>query len=83
MEGGDVSRKRKEKKDKQSNSPQILSQSPSKPTLPDYLPDNDYRQNEIRFIVVERRCTYTLQHPQSCAARQKGANVEIKGWRHK
>jgi hypothetical protein len=35
--------------------------------------------------------TYTLQHPHSCAAREKdanaarekGANVEINGWRHK
>jgi hypothetical protein len=27
--------------------------------------------------------TYTLQHPHSRAAREKDANVEINGWRHK
>jgi hypothetical protein len=26
---------------------------------------------------------YTLQHPHSRAAREKGTNVEINGWRHK
>jgi hypothetical protein len=27
--------------------------------------------------------TYTLQHPHSRAAREKGVNMEINGWRHK
>jgi hypothetical protein len=38
---------------------------------------------KLKLIGEGSQSTYTLQHPHSRAARGKGANMEINGWRHK
>jgi hypothetical protein len=38
---------------------------------------------KLKLLGEERQSTYTLQHPHSRATREEGANVEIKGRRHK
>jgi hypothetical protein len=38
---------------------------------------------KLKLLGEGRQFTCTLQHPHSRATREKGANVEIKGRRHK
>jgi hypothetical protein len=38
---------------------------------------------KFKLVGEGRQSTYTFQHPHSRGARQKGANMEINGWRHK
>jgi hypothetical protein len=38
---------------------------------------------KLKLMEEDSQFTYTLQHLHSRAAREKNANVEINGWRHK
>jgi hypothetical protein len=65
----------------------LVCQSPedkSKPSL--HTVRVDTLTNSTQKLKLTRegsQSTYTLQHPHSREAREKGANVEIDGWRHK
>jgi hypothetical protein len=38
---------------------------------------------KLKLMGEGSQSNYTLQHPHSLAAREKGANMKINGWRHK